>query len=329
MRWTNYFIHPADNRYYVFTFSEKAHAIRFQASLESDDIPYERNELEFGVPRTHFNEALRHNHLLYADIREPFLANKGLRWGVLIITGAVLLLAIVGALSSRAYGQQMGSASGWEMSIQSRVSVPLAIAGVEAQNFSEAGLSASWAPLPSQSFGVRVTNRLRESWTIGSGIMWMRRNYSITLDYANDTLGINTTDTISLLRATCYRIPIIAETRVELGNGYFITAAGGVGVEFSPSDAFVNGFTSGTPSRDYEAYLGRINWGSIPIMAEFGFEKEPRADVPGYYLGVFWSRSIGDAYWVENVWQSSNVRVVGQGAIASTLAGVELRILLK
>ena len=64
-------------------------------------------------------------------------------------------------------------------------------------------------------------------------------------------------------------------------------------------------------------------------MAEFGFEKQPKADVPGYYLGVFWSRSIGDAYWVENVWQSSNVRVVGQGTIASTLAGVELRILLK
>ena len=26
MRWTNYFIHPGDNRYYVFSFRETAHA---------------------------------------------------------------------------------------------------------------------------------------------------------------------------------------------------------------------------------------------------------------------------------------------------------------
>jgi hypothetical protein len=329
MRWTNYFLHPADNRYYVFTFTEEEHALRFETSLKKDEIPYERNEMEFGVPRTHFNEALRHNHLLYADIREPFLANKGLRWSVLILTGAVLLLAIVGAMSSKAYGQQMNGDTPWELAIQTRVSMPLDIVGVEAQTFSTDGLTASWNPLLGQSFGVRVNHRLRESWTIGSGILWMRRNYSINLAYVNDTLGINTQDTIHTLRASSYRIPIIAETRVELGNGYFITAAGGLAVEFSPSDAFVNGYTPDSPTRDYEAYLGRRNWGSIPIMAEFGFEKAPSVDVPGFYFGFFWSRSIGDAYWVEHVWASSNVRIVGQGALASTLAGVEFRILLK
>ena len=59
MRWTNYFLHPADNRYYVFTFREEEHADSFELSLKKDGVPYERSEKEFGVPRTHFNEALR------------------------------------------------------------------------------------------------------------------------------------------------------------------------------------------------------------------------------------------------------------------------------
>ena len=108
MRWTNYFLHPADNRYYVFTYNEDAHAERFELALKEEEIPFERSENKFGVPRTHFNEALRQNHLLHAEIRKPFIENKGLRWTMLILTASVLLLAIVGALTSKAQAQMMG-----------------------------------------------------------------------------------------------------------------------------------------------------------------------------------------------------------------------------
>lgn len=334
MRWTNYFLHPADNRYYVFTFREEVHADRFELSLKKDGVPYERSEKEFGVPRTHFNEALRHNHLLHAENRKPFIENKGLRYTILIVTAAMVLLAVVGALTSKAHAQQLASNYGWELAIQGRVNAPFAEAGVDGDSFTESGLSCTWTPLIGQSFGVRINHRLKESWTLGTGIEWIRRNYQIEIAYANDTLGINTLDTIPLLRAACYRIPIMAETRVEIGNRFFVTAGGGIGLEFSPSDAFVNGYTneplgSEQPSRDYEAYLGRTRWGSLPIMAEVGIEKAPKVDKPGYYLGVFFSRSVGSAYWVDNVWDGGGARVRGTTEIASTLAGVELRLLLK
>ena len=341
MRWTNYFLHPGDNRYYVFTFREEEHAERFGIALEKDGIPFERNEKEFGVPRTHFNKALRHNHLLHADIRKPFIENKGLRWTMLIVTGAMLLLAIVGAFSSKAYGQQMQSKFGWELAVQGRVSMPFEIAGVESHIVSNDTLTATWDPLVSQSFGVRINNRLKDSWTLGTGIMWIRRNYSIVFDYSNDGLStpLNTSDTINLLRSMSYRIPIVAETRVNLGKGYFVTAAGGVGLEFSPSDAFVNEYTEGTnddpsnPPRDYEAYLGRLNdLAAFPFMAELGIEKQPKVAEPGFYLGVFWSRSITDDYWTEAKWDSSKEQISGEtirGSFASTMAGIELRILLK
>jgi hypothetical protein len=133
-----------------------------------------------------------------------------------------------------------------------------------------------------------------------------------------------------MLRASCYRIPFIAETRVPFGNGYFITASVGTGIEFSPSDFFVNGYTlEEGNNRDYEAYLGKWRWGTVPIIAEFGFEKEPKGETPGYYLGVYWSRSLGRSYWVEQRWFTPAVSVKHQDFLPTSLAGIELRILLK
>ena len=67
-------------------------------------------------------------------------------------------------------------------------------------------------------------------------------------------------------------------------------------------------------------------------MAELGIEKQPKVEAPGFYLGVFWSRSITDDYWTEAKWDSSKEQISGEtirGAFASTMAGIELRILLK
>jgi len=43
MRWTNYFIHPGDNRYYVFSFGEDEHADAFAERLEQAGIAFERH----------------------------------------------------------------------------------------------------------------------------------------------------------------------------------------------------------------------------------------------------------------------------------------------
>lgn len=330
MRFTNYFLHPGDNRYYVFTFNEPALADRYESDLKSAEIPYERHEMKFGVPRTHFREALKLNHLIAADTRSPFIPHNGLKWAMLIITGAVLLLAITGALTSKAHAQQMEGKTGWELAVQAKVNIPFEIAGVEPFIHNESGLTSTWTPLVGQTFGVRINHRLRDSWTFGTGISMIRNNYSIQFDYENDTLGLSTSDTIPLLRSIVYRIPFVAETRVPFGNGYFITASAGVALEFSPSDFFANGSTqNGQYIRDYEAFLGRYRWGSIPVLAEFGFSREPKGEDPGFYVGVFWSKSILDDYWVENVWKNDAVLLKTRGAFSSTMAGVEVRILLK
>jgi hypothetical protein len=339
MRWTNYFIHPGDNRYYVFSFKKKEYSNLYETALLKHEIPFESyidEELEygakylFGIPRTHLTEAMRENNLLHAKIRTPFIPSKILRWTVLIITGALLTLAIIGAMSQKAFGQQMANNDNWELAVQTRLNTPFAIVGVETQEFSTSGLTALWIPKMSQAFGVRLQYRFKENWTFGTGVLWFRKNYSIELNYSNDSLAISTTDTIQLLRAVGYRIPFMAETRVPLGLGYFVTSAAGLGIEITPSDVFVNGSTSDNGSvRDFEVYMGRWRWASIPLMAELGIEKEPRGEIPGWYLGLFWSRSIGKSIWVEQVVSANYYRVVGSGFLNSTVTGIELRVLLK
>ena len=333
MRWTNYFIHPGDNRYYVFSFNKEDHKERFEKALTSENIPYENfedEELEygakylFGIPRTHINEAMRVNNLLHASIRGPFIKSKTLRWSLLLITGFMIALAILGALSSKAYGQS------WELAVQARVSTPFKSVGMEAQEFNEDGLNTTWSPKLGQGFGVRMQYRFKENWTFGTGLLWLRNNYSIEYNYQNDTLGLNSSDTISLLRSSAYRIPFLAETRVPLGLGYYVTAAAGIGLVLMPSDAFVNGSTyDGIQTRDYEAYLGRVKWLSMSMMTELGLEKEPNGEKPGWYIGVYWSSALGNYLWVEQVIESNQYRIVNNGFLNSTLAGIEFRILLK
>lgn len=104
MRWTNWYTHPADNRYYVFEFREAAHSEEFARDLERSGIAFERGDAEgpsevghlFGIHRRDFKEALRLNHLLHGRHRTPFIPHAPLRWGVLILTAGVLAVAVIG-----------------------------------------------------------------------------------------------------------------------------------------------------------------------------------------------------------------------------------------
>lgn len=106
MRWTNWYIHPGDNRFHVFEFRSKALADEYQRDMELVGIEFERAPVEqdglerFGVHRSDFKAALRVNHLLHGRHRQPFIANLALRWAMLLMTASVVGLAIAGWILS-------------------------------------------------------------------------------------------------------------------------------------------------------------------------------------------------------------------------------------
>lgn len=116
MRLTNWYTHPADNRYHVFEFRDAGLADEFERDLKAGGIDYEREVHEdgsgegivgdadfvarFGVHRNVFRAALRLNHLLHGRHRAPFIAHAGLRWLMLLFTAAMVGLALMGWMRS-------------------------------------------------------------------------------------------------------------------------------------------------------------------------------------------------------------------------------------
>lgn len=108
MRLVNWYPHPADNRYQVFEFRSRELAEEFARDLEREGIDAERGERQeegdtvalFGVHLDQFKAALRVNHLLHGRHRRPFIAHRGLRWAMLLITALAVGLGVMGWMKS-------------------------------------------------------------------------------------------------------------------------------------------------------------------------------------------------------------------------------------
>ena len=108
MRLVNWYPHPADNRYQVFEFRSRELAEEFARDLEREGIDAERGERQeegdtvalFGVHLDQFKAALRVNHLLHGRHRRPFIAHRGLRWAMLLITALAVGLGVMGWMQS-------------------------------------------------------------------------------------------------------------------------------------------------------------------------------------------------------------------------------------
>ena len=179
MRWVNHHTHPGDTRYHVFVFREARYVSRFEARCQEEGIPYEKHEegeeVMFGIAKTHFTQALRANHLVYAEFRSHFIPSRGWRWGLLVFTTAVLALALMGWLTSTTAHGQVEAGLPWELDVVARAHVPSDALGMQPTFVEDRGIDATWAPRFGTEFGLRIHRRLKEGWTLGGGVEWVRR----------------------------------------------------------------------------------------------------------------------------------------------------------
>lgn len=108
MRFTNYFDHPADNRYTVYQYHLTEHADYFEELLRDRDVPFERfldtesgdPKILFGIKKTFYSEAMYCNNMCHAKYRKPFIPVKWLRYALLIFVFGMIGLAIWGFIRS-------------------------------------------------------------------------------------------------------------------------------------------------------------------------------------------------------------------------------------
>ena len=243
MRWINHHTHPGDTRYHVFVFGEQEHAVRFESRCREESIPYEKHEengeVMFGIAKTHFAEALRANHLVHAEFRTHFIPNKGWRWGLLVFTGSIIALAVLGWLTSTSALGQVESGMPWELDIVGRVHVPSDLFGMEPAVLEDNGIAATWSPISGTEFGLRIHRRLKEGWTVGGGLEHVRREHAVVVmhqrlfghshrghDAANEEFGLPHST------GGCIRLPLGWKELEWM-------ASGGVGLEWKTSETIV------------------------------------------------------------------------------------------
>ena len=115
----------------------------------------------FGIAKTHFSQALRANHLVYAEFRSHFIPSRSWRWGLLVFTAAVLGLALMGWLTSTTAHGQVEAGLPWELDVVARAHVPSDALGMQPTFVEDRGIDATWTPRFGTEFGLRIHRRLR------------------------------------------------------------------------------------------------------------------------------------------------------------------------
>lgn len=105
----NYVQHPSNPKYIVFRFADIGRADSFESELNSSKIWFEKSsdfkrEKEyflFGIHQNDFKKAEKINYIVEGKHKKPFIPFKGLRFIVMLISGVILTIAILGYCNSR------------------------------------------------------------------------------------------------------------------------------------------------------------------------------------------------------------------------------------
>lgn len=100
----NYVKHPTNPNYIVYRFPDKNRADSFQIELEKLGIWFERGEEEkrtrtyhlIGIHKNDYKNTIRLNYLVEAKHKKPLIPFKALRYGLILMSTALMTLAIVG-----------------------------------------------------------------------------------------------------------------------------------------------------------------------------------------------------------------------------------------
>ena len=318
----------------MFVFREAEHATRFAERLTAADVAFERHEedgeMMFGVAKTYDRVTIRENNLVHGEFRDPFIPHRGWRWGLLVFTAAVLGLAVLGWLTSTtAHAQPSGLP--WELDVVSRVHVPVQALGMEPADGTTQGLTSTWTPRVGTEFGLRIHRRLREGWTLGGGIEWVRREHLVALAYTNDTLGMATVDTLPQLRSLAYRLPVLGGSPDPFGGGTERSCrrAAAWRWKWKTSETIASMLVqTAEDDRVLQAYQGRARFVTVPVLAEIGIQKAAENDKPGWYVGWFWSSPMGRGTWAETTWTSGSVSALSRMWLPQVVTGLDLRLVL-
>jgi len=143
------------------------------------------------------------------------------------------------------------------------------------------GVNFTVTPEGGYCMGMVLRRGLTDTWSVESGINYVKRNYSIDIqDSANSVNG-----SFSMVS---YDVPLLGLVFIQLSEHIFMDVGLGVSLDFFPSDLR-------SKTDVYEHYSARKSWFSPAVLANLGWEY--RTEKSGYfYLGASYHRPFDYIY---------------------------------
>lgn len=197
--------------------------------------------------------------------------------------GIVLVLSVM--FMSFGAGAQMNVTT---FGIQIRPIIPSKFFNSGTVNVSQNALEMEVDPNIGYNFGMVIRHGFTKFFSVETGINIVRRNYALSLTQTDYN------KTLSMRHAFVgYELPIQGLIYVQLGDHLWMNAAGGVSLDFYPS----NTFEQTSDQQDtlvfvFEQRTNRYQWLQVSLIANYGFEW--RTKESGYfYLGASYHRPFG------------------------------------
>jgi hypothetical protein len=137
--------------------------------------------------------------------------------------------------------------------------------------------AASFKITPQSGYcmGMVIRMGLSETWSLESGINFVRRNYDLTM---SDSTGSENTQ----FKLVSYQIPLQGLVFIQLSDQVFMDVSMGAAVDFYPSDVATYGDR-------FIHSCARRSWLSSSLLANIGWEY--RTEESGYfYVGASYNR---------------------------------------
>ena len=105
-QFVNFTTHPTNPSYQLYYFVNQEQAAHFKNLLNTNTIPFEEHFDEdeeryyFAIKKRYDKQTRNFNFITIGQFRKPFISNPILKWIIVIVPIAVILLAIIGYLKS-------------------------------------------------------------------------------------------------------------------------------------------------------------------------------------------------------------------------------------
>jgi len=195
----------------------------------------------------------------------------------------VVFFLITSSVVTKPLFAQLGEEKLMTFGLQLKPIFPSDYFNASGEFFEQNGVEYTLSQRPGYAFGMVIRKNFTRLFSVETGINYVRRNYSFSVNDLDTAIAIN-----DQFRIIGYEIPTLGLVYIRLGKRLYMNAAFGASFDLFPSDVSNSG--------EFYLHLSRRNsWLQMALLANLGFEYRTK-NSGIFYIGSSLHRPFTDSY---------------------------------